>query len=122
MRFRSGSPKRLAQFNIHGFDKPLCEPHDGFAGRVFSLPECRFPRQGIPMTLRSVAITSTLLCLLTSPLNAKIFPFRDRDRDRDPQERIDDLPSPPEVLEARAKADTSYQQREYSKVIELTNW
>jgi tetratricopeptide (TPR) repeat protein len=55
-------------------------------------------------------------------LNAKIFPFRDRDRDRDLQERINDLPSPPEVLEARAKADTSYQQGEYAKVIELTNW
>src|SRR5258708_13989027 len=119
MRFRSGSPKRLAQFNIYGFDKPLSDPHDGFAGRVFSLPECRFPRQGIPMALRSLAITFTVLCLLASPLSAKIFSFRDRDRDRDPQERIDDLPSPPEVLEARAKAATSYQQQEYAKAIKL---
>ncbi len=30
--------------------------------------------------------------------------------------------SPPQVLEARSKADTSYQQGDYAKVIELTNW
>jgi len=30
--------------------------------------------------------------------------------------------SPPQVLEARSKADSSYQQGDYAKVIELTNW
>ena len=74
------------------------------------------------MPLRTLGMTCLLFCLLASPVNAKLFPSRDRNRDRDSEERNDDRPSPPEVLEARAKADTSYQQGDYAKVIELTNW
>ncbi|MGE5194677.1 MAG: tetratricopeptide repeat protein [Deltaproteobacteria bacterium] len=74
------------------------------------------------MTVRSLAITSSLVCVLASTASSQIFRMRDRDRDRNFSDIVGDRPSPPEVLEARSKADTSYQQRDYAKVVELTNW
>jgi lipoprotein NlpI len=74
------------------------------------------------MTARSMAVVALLLGTLAPSANAQIFRIRDRNRGRDLEEMIGDRPSPPEVLEARAKADTAYQQRDYNKVIEVTNW
>jgi tetratricopeptide (TPR) repeat protein len=36
--------------------------------------------------------------------------------------RINVSGSPPQVLEARSRAETSYQQGDYARVVELTNW
>src|SRR4029079_5267074 len=72
------------------------------------------------MPVRAFALISALTCLVASTVDAGIF--RDHDRDRDREETIKDRPSPPEVLEARSKADTLYQQGDYLKVVEITTW
>ena len=75
------------------------------------------------MIARCVAIVGLLLGILSQPADAQLFRVRDRDRNRNLEDMIGgDVPSPPDVLEARAKADTAYQQRDYNKVIEVTNW
>jgi tetratricopeptide (TPR) repeat protein len=78
------------------------------------------------MTLRSLAITGSLICLLAPVASAQLFRIRDRNRDRDRDRSIEDLiggkDSPPEVQQARADADHAYQQQDYARVVELTNW
>ncbi len=57
----------------------------------------------------------TLLCILAFARTGLTS-----DLDQDEPNPIPD--SPPQVLSARNQADTAYQQRDYAKVIELTNW
>src|SRR5579872_7339747 len=71
------------------------------------------------------------LCLFAfaCPATARDFnPLRDlfpgRDRGQDP-DLVDPNPfpnSPQQVIDARSQADTAYQQGNYAKVVELTDW
>src|SRR5262245_3703499 len=74
------------------------------------------------MPVRPVVVACSLLLLVGSVAQAGLFRDKYRNRDKDREDSITELPSPPEVLEARSKADTSYQQRDYPRVIELTTW
>jgi tetratricopeptide (TPR) repeat protein len=114
-------------------------PHSGLSRspggearcRLYRLPRLPFVvefwlKRGPFMTLRSVVISGAVFCLLASTANAQLFRIRDRNRGRDRDRNIEDMlgnkDSPPEVQEARSNADHAYQQGEYAKVIDLTNW
>ena len=67
------------------------------------------------MHLRAVAISSLIL---SAALNSAYA--RDRNQDEDRPEGQSE--SPPQVVEARSKADTAYERGEYAKVVELATW
>lgn len=75
------------------------------------------------MRIRATVLFSLIVSLAVSATFARDrdFPFG---RDRNPDS---DLPggqsqSPPEVTDARSKADTAYERGDYAKVVELATW
>jgi len=67
------------------------------------------------MLFRSLLATLLLACLALSPAHG-------RDRDRKSRDRDDEVESPPEVVNARSQAQSAYQQGDFAKAIELSDW
>jgi tetratricopeptide (TPR) repeat protein len=67
------------------------------------------------MHVRAAVLSSLILSMVLSSTLA-----RDRNQDQDIPDRPSE--SPPQVVEARSKADTAYERGDYAKVVELATW
>src|SRR5258708_37046598 len=74
-----------------------------------------FNPRSSPMHVRAAVLSSLILSMALSSTFA-----RDRNQDRDSPDSPSE--SPPQVVEARSKADAAYERGEYAKVIELATW
>lgn len=71
--------------------------------------------KGNLMTSRSLIAGFLVGCLAFSAALGRDRDRRSRDRDEQPE-------SPPEVVNARSQAQSAYQQRDFAKTIELSDW
>lgn len=65
-----------------------------------------------------MARSTLVVCFLLLVLSPAIA----RDRDRGSRDRDEPPESPPEVIDARAKAQSAYQQGDYPQTIEIADW